>query len=114
MTPEQQIQKLREDLHQHNYNYYVLDSPKISDFEFDQLLKRLQILEEKHPEFYDENSPTRRVGGAITKTFATVVHDHRMHSLDNAYSEKELKDWEKRIKKQIEEPLQFTCELKYD
>jgi len=74
------IQKLREELNQHNHNYYVLDTPAISDFEFDQKLKELQDLEMQNPEFFDENSPTQRVGGTITKNFETVKHDHRMYS----------------------------------
>ncbi|WP_439847433.1 DNA ligase LigA-related protein, partial [Mesonia mobilis] len=70
MNTEQQIHTLREELRQHNYNYYVLDQPKISDYDFDMKLKELQELEEKHPEFYDPNSPTLRVGGQVTKNFA--------------------------------------------
>ena len=109
------IQTLREELNQHNYNYYVLDTPTISDFEFDLKLKQLQELENKHPEFFDENSPTQRVGGSITKNFQTVKHEHRMYSLDNSYSKEELLDWEKRIQKVLGEvPLEYTCELKYD
>ena len=114
MNPEQQITQLREELHQHNYNYYVLDNPVISDFEFDQKLKQLQQLEQEHPEFFDENSPTQRVGGAVTKNFETIVHEFRMHSLDNSYSKEDLLDWEKRIKKQVDGEIQYTCELKYD
>ncbi len=109
------IQKLREELNQHNYNYYVLDTPTISDFEFDQKLKQLQELENKHLEFFDENSPTQRVGGAITKNFETVAHDYRMYSLDNSYSKDELIDWENRVQKVLGDvPLEYTCELKYD
>lgn len=109
------IQDLRDELNQHNYNYYVLDNPTISDFEFDQKLKQLQELEHQHPEFFDDNSPTQRVGGAITKNFQTVVHDYRMYSLDNSYSEEDLVDWENRIQKVLGNvPLQYTCELKYD
>src|SRR5690606_35041424 len=114
MNTEQQIQQLREELHQHNYNYYVLDNPVISNFEFDQKLKYLEQLEQQHPEFYDENSPTQRVGGAVTKNFETVVHEYRMHSLDNCYSKEELLDWEKRIKKTVDGEVHYTCELKYD
>ncbi len=114
MNPEQQIRQLREELDRHNYLYYVLDQPDISDFEFDQKLKQLQQLEAAYPEFYDENSPTLRVGGAVTKNFETVVHEYRMHSLDNSYSKEELLDWEKRIKKLIDGEVEFTCELKYD
>lgn len=114
MDIQQHIQNLRNELHQHNYNYYVLDQPTISDYDFDIKLKELQELETKHPEFFDANSPTQRVGGQITKNFETVVHEHRMYSLDNSYSKEELLDWETRIKKIIEGKVQFTCELKYD
>jgi DNA ligase (NAD+) len=109
------IQSLRDELNQHNYNYYVLDTPTISDFEFDQKLKQLQDLESQHPEFFDDNSPTQRVGGTITKNFNTVVHDYRMYSLDNSYSKEDLIDWETRIHKALgNAPVQYTCELKYD
>ncbi len=109
------IQSLRDELNQHNHNYYVMDKPTISDFEFDQLLKELQDLENQHPEFFDENSPTQRVGGSITKNFNTVVHEHRMYSLDNSYSTEDLLDWENRIQKILGNvDLEYTCELKYD
>ncbi|WP_418513365.1 NAD-dependent DNA ligase LigA [Corallibacter sp.] len=114
MTVQDQINQLREELRQHNYNYYVLDNPTISDFDFDVKLKQLQVLEEKHPEFYDASSPTLRVGGEVTKNFETIVHEHRMYSLDNSYSKEDLLDWESRIKKQVDGPVQYTCELKYD
>ena len=96
---EKTIIALREELRQHNYSYYVLDAPSISDFEFDMKLKRLQELEAQHPEYYDPNSPTLRVGGEVTKNFNTVKHENRMYSLDNSYSKEDLLDWEKRIKK---------------
>ena len=109
------IQDLREELNLHNHNYYVLDTPTISDFEFDQKLKQLQELEKIHPQFFDENSPSQRVGGTITKNFNTIVHDYRMYSLDNSYSTADLIDWENRIQKVLGNvPLQYTCELKYD
>ncbi|NND52591.1 MAG: NAD-dependent DNA ligase LigA [Flavobacteriaceae bacterium] len=114
MSIEQTILKLREELRQHNYNYYVLDNPTISDFEFDQKLKELQKLESEHPEFFDPNSPSQRVGGEVTKDFKTIQHDYRMYSLDNSYSKEDLLDWEKRIKKIVDGNLQFSCELKYD
>lgn len=114
MNTKQQIDELRDELRQHNYNYYTLNNPTISDYEFDMKLKELQALEEKHPEFYDENSPTKRVGGTITKNFNTIVHDFRMYSLDNSYSKEDLLDWEKRIKKMVDGQVQYTCELKYD
>ncbi len=109
-----QIQQLRDELRQHNHQYYILDAPTISDYEFDQKLKQLQDLEAAHPEFDDPNSPTQRVGGAITKNFNTVTHTFRMYSLDNSYSKEDLEDWEKRIKKLIDGPIRYTCELKYD
>jgi DNA ligase (NAD+) len=115
MDIQNTIQTLREELNQHNYNYYVLDKPIISDFEFDLKLKQLQDLEAKYPEYFDENSPSQRVGGTITKNFQTVPHEHRMYSLDNSYSKDELADWEKRIQKVLGDvPLEYTCELKYD
>ncbi|WP_299890535.1 NAD-dependent DNA ligase LigA [uncultured Lacinutrix sp.] len=113
-TTEQKIQTLREELRQHNHNYYVLDNPTISDYEFDIKLKALQALEDAHPEFYDVNSPTLRVGGEVTKNFNTIVHSHRMYSLDNSYSLEDLQDWETRIKKLVDGDIQYTCELKYD
>ncbi|WP_177764288.1 NAD-dependent DNA ligase LigA [Flavobacterium sp. I3-2] len=110
-----EIENLRNELSEHNYNYYVLDNPTISDFEFDTKLKQLQDFEAKHPEFFDENSPTQRVGGAITKNFPTIVHEHRMYSLENSYSKEDLLDWEQRIQKVLGDvPVQFVCELKYD
>lgn len=110
-----QIQSLRDELNQHNHNYYVLDKPTISDFEFDVKLKELQVLEEQHPEYFDAHSPTQRVGGAVTKNFNTVVHENRMYSLDNSYSKDDLLDWESRIQKVLGNvSLEFTCELKYD
>lgn len=115
MNIQKTIQDLREELNMHNHNYYVLDNPTISDFEFDQKLKKLQDLESQHPEFFDENSPTQRVGGTITKNFQTVVHENRMYSLDNSYSKEDLQDWETKIQKVLGNvDLQYTCELKYD
>jgi len=109
------ILKLREELNQHNYNYYVLDKPIISDLEFDLKLKQLQDLEHQYPDYFDENSPTQRVGGSITKNFKTVQHDYRMYSLDNSYSKEDLIEWEKRIQKVLGDvPLEYVCELKYD
>jgi len=114
MDIKTQIEALRSELREHNYNYYVLDNPTISDFEFDQKLKQLQVLEEQYPEYYDENSPSLRVGGMVTKNFETVVHEHRMYSLDNSYSKQDLMDWEARIKKNVDGEVHYTCELKYD
>lgn len=114
MTIKEQILQLRDELNKHNYNYYVLDNPAISDYEFDLKLKQLIALEQQHPEYFDVNSPSQRVGGEITKNFETLVHEHRMYSLDNSYSKEDLLDWETRIKKLVDGNLEFTCELKYD
>lgn len=114
MNIEQQINSLREELNAHNYSYYVLDEPSISDFDFDLQLKKLQELEAAHPEFYDANSPSLRVGGEVTKNFETVAHHYRMYSLNNSYSKEDLEDWEKRIEKTSDGEVEFVCELKYD
>ena len=115
MTIQQKIQSLRDELNQHNYNYYVLDNASISDFEFDIKLKELEKLEKENSEFFDANSPTQRVGGTITKNFETVTHKNRMYSLDNSYSKEDLLDWEKRVQKGLgRTDLEYTCELKFD
>ena len=114
MSVKEQIKSLRSELHKHNYNYYVLDDSSVSDYDFDLRLKELKKLEDLHPEFYDSNSPTVRVGGDITKNFATTTHNSPMYSLDNSYSKAALYDWEKRIKKIIENNIEYTCELKFD
>ena len=115
MNIQETIQTLREELNLHNHNYYVLDNPTLSDYEFDMKLKELQDLENKHPEFFDANSPTQRVGGTVTKNFKTIAHQYRMYSLDNSYSKEDLLDWEARIQRGLGNvDLQYTCELKYD
>jgi DNA ligase (NAD+) len=114
MEIQDKILALREELNQHNYNYYVLDNPIISDFEFDLKLKELKRLEDENPIFFDINSPTQRVGGMVTKKFPTIIHEFRMYSLDNSYSVEDLQDWEKRIEKSLGEKIEFVCELKYD
>ncbi len=115
MDIQNTIQNLREELNQHNHQYYVLDQPTISDYEFDMKLAQLQDLENQNPEFFDISSPTQRVGGAITKNFETVAHEYRMYSLDNSYSKEDLLEWEKRIQKVLGDvSLEYTCELKYD
>ncbi len=115
MSIQETIQALRNELNQHNYNYYVLDNATISDYDFDIKLKELQDLENKHQEFFDENSPTQRVGGTVTKNFKTIAHQYRMYSLDNSYSKEDLTDWENRIQRVLGNvDLQYTCELKYD
>jgi DNA ligase (NAD+) len=115
MDIQHTIQSLREELNLHNYNYYVLDKATLSDYEFDVKLKELQNLENKYPEYFDQNSPSQRVGGEVTKNFQTIVHDYRMYSLDNSYSKEDLLDWETRVQKVLGNvPLEYTCELKYD
>ena len=115
MDALQTIEALRQELNLHNYNYYVLDNATISDLEFDLKLKELQTLEEKYPEYLDEDSPTQRVGGGITKNFNTVAHETRMYSLDNSYSKEELLEWEKRVHRGLgTADVKYTCELKYD
>src|SRR5690606_12639427 len=115
MDIEKEITSLREQLNRHNYNYYVLDAPEITDYEFDMKLNTLQKLEAEYPQYRDPNSPTVRVGGMITKKFKTIKHSIRMYSLDNSYSKEDLVDWERRIGRVLgEEAVEFTCELKYD
>jgi DNA ligase (NAD+) len=114
MDDKEHIFKLRDELSQHNYKYYVLDEPSITDFEFDSKLKQLQDLEAQYPEYYDPSSPTLRVGGDVTKNFETIVHAQRMYSLDNSYSKEDLLDWQTRLRKMVDGPIQYTCELKYD
>ena len=115
ISVQQQINSLREELNLHNHNYYVKDEATISDYEFDVKLKELEALESAHPQFYDANSPSQRVGGTITKNFNTILHQNRMYSLDNSYSKDDLLDWEKRLQKNLgTETIEYTCELKYD
>ncbi len=108
------IEQLTRELQEHNHNYYVLDRPTISDFEFDKLLKELTELETKHPEFALPDSPTLRVGGEPTKDFLTVTHRYQFLSLSNTYSEQEIRDFDNRVKKTIGNQLEYVCELKYD
>lgn len=114
MTKLQQIESLRKELHQHNYNYYVLNAPTIPDYEFDMKLKELQVLETEHPEFFDPLSPTQRVGSDINTAFRQVEHQYPMLSLENTYSEGEVRDFYNRIKKLLHEDVELVCELKYD
>lgn len=111
---KEKIEQLTKELNQHNYNYYILDNPTITDFEFDEKLKELQDLEKQYPQWANPNSPTQRVGGGITKNFPTIQHQFRMYSLDNSYDFNDLEEWEKRITKTIDEPIEFVAELKYD
>lgn len=113
---KEQIEALRTALHDHNYRYYILDEPTISDFEFDQLLAQLQNLEDQHPEYFDVNSPTQRVGGGVTKNFETLPHRYPMYSLSNTYTREEVEQWQERLYKVLGENaiIEFTCELKFD
>lgn len=109
------IEELRRVLEQHNYNYYVLSSPTVSDREFDALLKELQELEEAHPEYADPHSPTQRVGSDISKEFEQVAHRYPMLSLGNTYSETEIREFYERTERALNgQPFQIDCELKYD
>ena len=111
---EDKIKAFREALEQHNYNYYVLSAPTISDREFDEMMKELQVLEEAHPEYADPHSPTQRVGSDLSKEFEQVVHKYPMLSLGNTYSEDEVKDFYERIARDLNEPFEIVAELKYD
>ncbi len=114
-TVKEEIDRLRSELHRHNYNYYVLNAPEISDIEFDTMMHELQALEEQHPEYYDENSPTMRVGSDINKNFTQVAHKYPMLSLANTYSETDVTEFYERVSKGLEgEEFEICCEMKYD
>lgn len=114
MTPKERIDRLRAELHRHNHNYYVLNSPEISDKEFDDMMRELQELEQQFPEYKDENSPTMRVGSDINKNFAQIPHKYPMLSLANTYSEEEVTDFYERVRKSLNEEFEICGELKYD
>ena len=114
MTAKEKIDRLRADLHRHNYNYYVLNAPEISDKEFDDMMRELQNLEQAYPEYADENSPTMRVGSDLNKDFVQVAHKYPMLSLGNTYSESEVTDFYNRVKESLNEDFEICCELKYD
>ncbi|MEY3437938.1 MAG: hypothetical protein RL265_523 [Bacteroidota bacterium] len=111
---KEEILRLSKEINYHNHAYYVESNPLISDYEFDKLLEKLQELEKQFPEFAFESSPTKRVGGDITKKFQTVAHTFPMLSLSNTYSEEEILEWENRIKKLEDGAIEYVCELKYD
>jgi len=113
-TPKERIEWLREQLHQHNYNYYVLSQPTISDAEFDRMMRELMDLEAKYPEYYDPTSPSLRVGSDVNKNFTQVEHRYPMLSLQNTYSEGEVADFYNRVKKALNEDFEIVCELKFD
>jgi len=108
------IEQLSKELEQHNHNYYVLSNPIVSDYNFDMMMKELQALEEQFPDLADPNSPTKRVGGDITNKFETVTHEYPMLSLSNSYSKEEVIEFENRIRKMVEDNIEYVCELKYD
>ncbi len=111
---KKRIEELTEKLREHNYKYYVLSAPEISDYEFDVMLKELEQLEETYPEFKYPDSPTQRVGGEPTKEFKTVTHKYPMLSLGNSYSEEEIKEFDARVRKLVNGEVEYTCEHKYD
>lgn len=111
---EERIRELRELLHKYNNLYYVQNSPAISDFEFDTLMRELQDLETIHPELFDLDSPTQRVGSDISKGFSQAEHKYPMLSLDNTYSESEVSDFFNRVRNTLNEPFEICCELKFD
>lgn len=114
MTDIERIDQLREELHVHNYNYYVLHAPVISDLEFDKLMRELQDLEALHPEYYDPNSPSVRVGSDLNKNFTQVEHKYPMLSLGNTYSQAEVTEFYERVSKSLNEEFELCCEMKYD
>lgn len=114
MTDIERIDQLREELHVHNYNYYVLNAPVISDLEFDKLMRELQDLEALHPEYYDPNSPSVRVGSDLNKNFTQVEHKYPMLSLSNTYSQAEVTEFYERVSKSLNEEFELCCEMKYD
>ena len=114
MTAKEKIEELRAELHRHNYNYYVLNTPEISDKEFDDKMRELQDLEQEHPEYKDDNSPTMRVGSDLNKNFTQVAHKYPMLSLGNTYSETEVADFYERVKKALNDDFEICCEMKYD
>ena len=114
MNEVERIYQLREELHRHNYNYYILNAPEIGDLDFDILMRELQDLEAKHPECADENSPTMRVGSDLNKNFQQVAHRYPMLSLANTYSEAEVSEFYERIRKSLNEDFEVCCEMKFD
>ena len=111
MTVKEQIDRLRAELHRHNYQYYVLNNPEISDKEFDNLMRELQELEQAHPEYADQNSPTMRVGSDLSKDFRQIKHKYPMLSLGNTYSEADVADFYDRVRRGLNEDFEICCEL---
>src|SRR5690554_5027600 len=115
-SPERRIQELRQVIDDHNYRYYVLDEPAVPDAEYDRLMRELQALETSHPDLITPDSPTQRVGASGDNTFAEVVHRFPMLSLDNAFSEDEVRDFDRRVRERLDrdEPVEYVCEPKLD
>ena len=114
-SPKSRIDELRKELHRHNYNYYVLNSPEITDYEFDKLMQELQDLEMFFPQYADPNSPTQRVGSDINQEFRQIKHKYPMLSLSNTYSESDVRDFYERVRNGLEgEEFEIVCELKFD
>ena len=115
METKERIEWLRAELHRHNYNYYVLNTPEIDDRAFDRMMEELQRLEAEHPEMYDANSPTQRVGSDLNREFVQVPHKYPMLSLSNTYNKAEVADFYERVRTGLEgEPFEICCEMKYD
>jgi len=117
MTPElakEKIDAFRKELHQHNYNYYIKSDPKLTDYQYDLMVNELQQLEKDFPQFYDENSPTNRVGSDLNQEFDSFAHRYPMLSLGNTYNKEELEEFDQRVRKITGEGLSYVCELKYD
>ena len=112
--PKEQIDQLRAQLHEHNYKYYILSQPDISDFEFDAMMKQLAHLENEYPEYNDPNSPTKRVGSDINTSFRQVTHRYPMLSLQNTYSHEEVTEFYNRVKRALNDDFEIVCELKFD
>ena len=113
-TPREQIEQLRNELNAHNYSYYVLNAPTISDFEFDAKLRELQKLEADYPDYFDPNSPSQRVGSDLNEAFVQVAHSYPMLSLANTYSAGEVTEFYERVSKSLNEEFELCCEMKYD
>ena len=114
MDTKERIDFLRKEIEDHNYSYYILDKPLISDFEFDQLMSELISLEDQYPQFSSEHSPSNKVGGGVVDSFRSVKHEYPMLSLSNTYNFQDLQDFDTRIKKLIDVPFEYVCELKFD
>lgn len=111
-TPREQIEQLRNELNAHNYSYYVLNAPTISDFEFDAKLRQLQKLEADYPDYFDPNSPSQRVGSDLNEAFVQVAHSYPMLSLANTYSAGEVTEFYERVRKALNDDFEIVCELK--